>query len=390
MQHICSRVNPVGYGTLYAMSHRYDIGFLGGGQLARMSIQAAQRAGLRCLSLDSGADTPAAQIAPSLVGELNDVEKIAEVLRRCDRVTLENEFIRAEHIREACRLAHVDEAIIIPGIDSLYTIQDKLRQRTALIEAGVPSPKAVELTGDGEAAIEQIGFPMVLKVRFGGYDGKGTRYAKTYGDLIALKPIWSSGEWLAEQFVPFTRELAVIVYVDERGAGCFPTMETIQTDHVCDLVFPSGVDASEVAIAAIRAINGRGLYGVELFELHDGGFQINEIAPRPHNTGHYTLDWGGVSQFEQHIRLVMNWNTVLPEGRPTCMANILGRVPTGYYAGAIGAALDVPGVFFHWYGKTSVKPGRKMGHLNAVGEHCVERAVQAREQFFRAWTIPVT
>jgi len=371
------------------MSHRFDIGFLGGGQLARMSIQAAQRAGLRCLSLDAGGDTPASQIAPSLIGELTDIEKIAEVLRRCDRVTLENEFIRAEHIRAACELAKVSESKIVPGIDSLYTIQDKLRQRKALIQAGVPSPLAVPLTGDGEEAIEKIGFPMVLKVRFGGYDGKGTRYAKTYEDLLNLKPIWQSGDWLAEQFVPFTRELAVMVFIDEQGAGCFPTMETIQTDHVCDLVFPSGVDASDVAIAAIRAIHGHGLYGVEMFELPDGSFQINEIAPRPHNTGHYTLDWGGVSQFEQHVRLVMGWEVAKPEGKPACMANILGRVPSGYHVSAIQAALEIPGVYFHWYGKTAVKAGRKMGHLNAVGDDCVKNAVQARDRFFHAWTTPI-
>lgn len=341
--------------------------------------------GLRCLSLDPGDDTPASQIAANIRGELHDSDKIAEVLRRCDRVTLENEFILSDHIDEAFEIAQVDESILTPGCRSLHLIQDKLRQRQALARHGVPTPKAVELEGEGEAAVEQIGFPMVLKARFGGYDGKGTRYAKTYEDLIKLRPLWAEGGWLSEQFVPFVRELAVMVYLGPQGAGCFPAMETIQTDHVCDLVFPSGVDASEIALAAVEAVEGNGLYGVELFELPDGSFEVNEIAPRPHNTGHYTLDWGGVSQFEQHVRLVMGWPVSTPTGIDTCMANLLGHQPSGYHVDAIGAALAEPGVHFHWYGKAVAKPGRKMGHLNAVGPDCRARAVKARERFYEAW-----
>lgn len=373
-------------GTLLCVNQPYDIGFLGGGQLARMSIQAAQRMGLKCFSLDHSSGTPASQIAASFVGGLNDPEKIAEVLRKCRRVTLENEFILADHIEEACEIAKVPESVIVPSIRSLDTIQDKLRQRNALIEAGVPSPLAVALDDDPTEAIEKIGFPMMIKIRFGGYDGKGARVARTYEDLERLRPLWQGGDWLAEQFVPFRRELAVMVFFGTQGAGCFPTMETVQVDHVCDLVFPSNTDASEVALAAVEAVGGIGLYGVELFELEDGSFQVNEIAPRPHNTGHYTLDWGGVSQFEQHIRLVMNWPLVEPKGNDVCMANLLGKVPSGNHVDAIASALDVPNTYFHWYGKSDAKPGRKMGHINAVGSGCVSRAVNAREQFYAAWT----
>lgn len=367
------------------MTHRFDIGFLGGGQLARMSIQAAQRMGLRCLSLDPGVETPASQVAASISGALNDPGKIAEILRRCDRVTLENEFILADAIEDACEIANVPSSNLIPSIDSLDTIQDKLRQRRALLKAGVPSPNAVALIGDGSEAVEAIGFPMMLKVRFGGYDGKGTRIARTFGDLDRLRYLWQSGEWLAEQFVPFRRELAVMVYSSETETGCFPTMETVQQDHVCDLVYPAGVDASKIAVAAVEAVGGRGLYGVELFELEDGSMQVNELAPRPHNTGHYTLDWGGVSQFEQHVRLVMGWPTVEPKGRESCMANLLGLPKSGNHVSAIAAALRVADVHFHWYGKAESRPGRKMGHINAVGTDSVERALNARRAFYERW-----
>ncbi len=371
------------------VSQRFDIGFLGGGQLARMSIQAAQRMGLKCLSLDPDPTAPASQIAQSVTGKLSDVERIAEVFAKCDRVTLDNEFILADKIVSACEIANVDPGHLCPTLTSLRTIQDKLLQRQALQHAGVPSPPAFSLESDVSSVMETLGFPMVLKVRFGGYDGKGTRIARNAEELEALRPEWESGGWLAEKFVPFTRELAVMVYLSDHGTGCFPTMETVQVDQVCDLVYPSGTDASAVALAAIEAVDGAGLYGVELFELPDGSIQVNEIAPRPHNTGHYTLDWGGPSQFEQHVRLVMGWPVHSPFGQETCMANLLGRVPSGRHADAIPAALAEPGLFFHWYGKVEAKPGRKMGHINAVGNDCVNRAIRAREAFFNTWSAPI-
>ena len=360
---------------------RFDIGFLGGGQLARMSIQAAQRMGLTCISLDPGANTPASQVAASIVGDLHDSDRIAELANQSDRVTLENEFIPADAIRRA----GFDLAKLIPGVECLATIQDKLHQRQAYERAGVPSPKAVPLESI-EVAEREIGFPMVIKARFGGYDGKGTRYAESASQLSAMSSLWSDGGWLAEKLVPFKRELATMVFVNARNRGCFPTMETIQSNHVCDLVFPSGVDAGDVAIAAVEAVGGQGLFGVELFELETGEFLINEIAPRPHNTGHYTLDWGGVSQFEQHVRLVMGYPLGSPQGMGTCMANLMGQPDARDFRDGIAMAMSDPGVHLHWYGKAESRPGRKMGHLNvAGGENIVERAKLARQRFYDGW-----
>ncbi|MCW5941455.1 MAG: ATP-grasp domain-containing protein [Fimbriimonadaceae bacterium] len=360
-----------------------DLGFLGGGQLARMSIMAAQRMGFTCLSLDPTPNSPAAQVAEGVVGALADPLAIAEVFRRCDRVTLENEFIPGSAIREAILRAGADESRLMPGVACLETIQDKLRQREAYARSGVPSPHALALR-DADQALDRIGLPMVLKARFGGYDGKGTRTVRTREELAALQGEWGEGGWLAETFVPFRRELAVMVFRSPLRTGAFSTMETVQTDHVCDLVFPAGVDASAVAIAAAEAVGGFGLFGVELFEAQDGSFLVNEIAPRPHNTGHYSLDGGGVSQFEQHVRLAMGLPLAEPTGRPVCMANLLGRAGAGDFRHGLAAALTVPGVHLHWYGKEN-RAGRKMGHLNAVGEGCVERAVEARHRFYKAW-----
>lgn len=358
---------------------RYDIGFLGGGQLARMSIQAAQRMGLRCLSLDPGDDTPASQIADAIVGRLDDPSKTAEILDRCDRVTLENEFIPAISIRKALRLSGREEDALIPGVETLATIQDKLSQRSALANGKVPSPHAVPIDG----GLPDLPFPMVLKARFGGYDGKGTRYARNEEEFESHRPLWEQGGWMAEEYVPFRRELAVMVALSDTESAVFPTMETVQTDHVCDLVYPCDADGSEVALAAVRAVGGRGLFGVELFECENGEILVNEIAPRPHNTGHYTLDWGATSQFEQHIRLTMGLPLGDIDGRPVCMANLLGVEGPFVLREAIERACQDPGVHVHWYGKVEMRQGRKMGHLNVSGgEALVERAVAARNRFF--------
>jgi 5-(carboxyamino)imidazole ribonucleotide synthase len=386
------------------VAYTFDIGILGGGQLARMSIQAAQRMGVRCLSLDPGEETPASQIAPAIRAPLGDVEALKQMFMNCYRVTLENEFVPARAVRQAMEEVGREPEALIPGLECLETVQDKLLQREAYAKAGAPSPKAVAIEDDGATAVAKIGFPMMLKKRFGGYDGKGTRIARNPDDFEDLRGLWSNGGWLAEEFVEFKREVAVMVMrwieppydplapfdkeTEFHGmVGCFPTVETVQKDHVCDLVFPAGVDASEVAIRAVLALDGFGLFGVELFEKADGSFVVNETAPRPHNSGHYTLDWGGPSQFDQHVRITLG----LPPApfqfaAPTCMANLFGRAGAGDFRRGIAAVLaGDPGIRFHWYGKSDTRPGRKLGHLNAVGEDAVERAVKARERFYSAW-----
>lgn len=363
------------------MNFRYDIGFLGGGQLARMSAQAAQRMGLTVVALDPDPNCCFTGVGPTFVGALDDVDRLKELCDSARYVTLENEFVPAETLAEAMR--GTDSARLTPGIETLATIQDKLLQRQALARAGVPSPHAVAISGDGNAAIAEIGFPMMLKARKGGYDGKGAAAAHNRDDFLALKPRWERGDWLAERFVPFRQELAVMVYVCPSGIGAFPTMVTVQEDHVCDLVFPARVDATSIAVSAVEAVGGNGLFGVELFELENGELMVNEIAPRPHNSGHYTLDWGGVSQFEQHVRLTCGMQPALPSGQAVCMANLLGQGDSDDFRRATTAVFETcPDAHVHWYGKASSRKGRKMGHLNAIGEDAVATAIRARTIFY--------
>jgi 5-(carboxyamino)imidazole ribonucleotide synthase len=318
---------------------------------------------------------------------LDDPAALADLLSTCDRVTLENEFVPAAALREALARAGRGPDAILPGIETLATIQDKLEQRRAYARSGVPSPVAVALDS-AERVAREIGFPMVLKARFGGYDGKGTRFARTPLELDAHRALWSGGGWLAEAYVPFVRELAVMVYRGPRGTGTFGTVETIQTNHVCDLVFPCDTDASAVAIRAVEAVGGQGLFGVELFELENGEAWVNEIAPRPHNSGHYSLDGWSLSQFQAHVMLCLGLDVPAPrELAPVVMANLLGQSgPVNVRTGlaALGSESRL-----HWYGKLESRPGRKMGHLNVLGEGSftpglVALARAERERFFRS------
>lgn len=371
----------------------FDLGMLGGGQLGRMSILAAHRLGIRCVSLDPDPDSPAAQVGPSLAGKLSDPEAIENLVRTCARITFENEFVPVAAVTAAFKEVGRDpDGVLVPGLACLGTVQDKLLQRQALAKAGVPCPKAVAIDDDGTSAVAQIGFPMVLKARFGGYDGRGTRYAKTQQDLEDHRSVWQDGGWLAEQHVDFVREVAVMVCRPLAGPPfCFPTMETVQVDHQCDLVYPCDADGAEVSLAAVEAVGGAGLFGVELFEKADGSLVVNEIAPRPHNSGHYTLDWGGLSQFDAHVRLALGIPVAPDDGAPACMANLIGQEGAGEWRrGLIAALVTDPSLGVHWYGKRQARPKRKMGHINAVGGDAVGRAKKGREAFYAAWTLDAT
>ncbi len=371
------------------MTRTYDLGILGGGQLARMTALAARAAGISTIVLDPDPECPASFVAAVEIGALDDADAIRRIAQRCapDGLTLENEFVPAEAIRRA-------GAHIVPGIETLATVQDKLLQRRALEAAGVPGPRAVEAKD-----APSLGFPLVLKTRFGGYDGRGTRYATTEAEYEELRPTWEPGGWLAEEFVLFKRELAVMAFVGHDGAGgAFPAAVTEQKNSVCDIVYPLAgspsieAEAKRVARAAVAAVGGQGLFGVEMFEMEDGRVLVNEIAPRPHNSGHYTQDWGGISQFEAHWRLVLG--AALPEspkGRPTAMANLLGIEGTGDYRSAILTTLDegYRGSHFHWYDKRESRPGRKMGHVNASGldaNQARKRVTAAQKAFLRNWS----
>ena len=345
-----------------------DLGILGSGPMARYVALAASELGL------SVRQAPARGLADAL-----------DLVSACGRVVLTDK-LPASTLRQACEAAGVPPSRILPHPECLEVVEDKLLQKAVFLRDGVPTVRAVPLEGDGQRAVEEIGFPMAVKARLGSMGGaKTVRFARNPSELQALRPLWHGGGWMAEPFVPYMRELATVVYVSPEGAGCFPTMETFQTQHVCDLVFPGRANAAPVALQAVRAVGGEGLFAVTLFEKDGGELLVDKIVPRPHGSGLHTLDWGGVSQFEQLVRMAAGLTPALPDGLPVCTASLYRREDPGDLRRALRAALHDPTVRVHWYGNDA--PGGRVGHISTSGgPDLIDRAVSARERFNRGWS----
>jgi 5-(carboxyamino)imidazole ribonucleotide synthase len=365
------------------------LGILGGGQLAQMLTQAAISLGIETAIFERTPDSPAARLtAHQIVGQWDDESVLSAFATLCDSVTLENEFVDASILRklEAMGLP------VYPTSQTLALVQDKLIQKQTMGAAGLPMPpfRAVDSLDDLLAVVGEWGYPLVLKARRDGYDGYGNATLRSADDI---NPAWEKlskgGRALyLEGFVPFVRELAVMVVRGQDGEiRAYPAVETIQENHICHVVRAPAPIASNVADSAVKiarqaveAINGVGIFGVELFLLEDGQILYNEIAPRPHNSGHYTIEGCITSQFENHIRAVLGWplgdtNLVTPAA---VMVNILGRRNGVTRPHGIKPALAVPGAHLHLYGKREVRTGRKMGHVTLLGDTVEECEVLGR------------
>ncbi|MFN8110735.1 MAG: 5-(carboxyamino)imidazole ribonucleotide synthase [Thermoleophilia bacterium] len=355
---------------------RFDVGIVGAGQLARMTCLAAWPLGLRVAVLGTP-DEPAAGVAAGLVeGSWQDAEAVARLGAVCDVVTLENEFV------DAAALAAVEAAgtPVRPGAAALATVQDKALQKAMLQEAGLPVPqwRVLERPADIGILGRELGWPMVVKARTLGYDGYGNATCRTPEDVAEAMTRLDRGTGvLAERWVPFRWELAVMVARTTTGTTLpYPVVQTVQRDHVChEVVAPAAVTdavaerAREVALRAAEAADALGVMGVELFLMEDGSVLVNELAPRPHNSGHYTIEACETSQFENHLRGVLG----LPLG-PTrlrmpaaAMVNILGA-SDGPSRPDLAATAAVEGAHLHLYDKLQVRVRRKMGHVTALGD----------------------
>jgi phosphoribosylaminoimidazole carboxylase PurK protein len=369
---------------------KYDLGYLGGGQLARMGALAAHAMGLRTCVLDPDPKCCAGQVTDAIVGALDDPTAIAKLLQACEYVTLENEFIPHAAVRKALNTATIPAQQLVPGPDTLQIVQDKWLQRSRYQVEGLPGPLSWLVHRP-----EDIRVPCVLKSRFGGYDGKGVRLIRSESDALTVPSEIFSGTWYAEEFVPFHQEVAVMVIATRGGAmSAYPPVVTHQPNSVCEFTWsyesPYAAEAIETALRAVRALGGAGLFGVELFEVESGcesRFQINEVAPRPHNTGHYTMDSDVLSQFEAQIRLTLGMS--LPEVRaaqPWSMVNLLGPSDrTGDLQSATQSLFSIaPAARLHWYGK-SMRAGRKVGHINIPATNDLVFLGQVRDAFWEGF-----
>lgn len=350
------------------------VGVIGGGQLARMLAPAAEALGVRFSVLAETADAPATQVINEVsVGDYTDFATLKAFAETVDVVTFDHEHVPPEHLQALADAGHA----IRPGPQALIFAQDKILMRRKMDELGLPNPAWAEITSraDVEAFAQRVGFPFILKTPRGGYDGKGVRVIDTLEQ--ALTWLDEVGQLLAEEKVDFTRELAVMVGRSPMGqTAVWPVVETWQQNGVCkEAIAPApglAADKSREITEAILKVAGgldvTGVMAMELFETADG-FLINEFAMRPHNTGHWTQDGAVTSQFEQHLRAVLD----LPLGSPAAredisvMVNILGADHEDLYHPYLHVMAHDPAVKVHLYGK-GVRPGRKVGHVNAYGQ----------------------
>jgi 5-(carboxyamino)imidazole ribonucleotide synthase len=350
------------------------LGVVGGGQLGRMLAEAAAPLGIETVVSDPTPDPPAAPVASSVVeGGFGDPETIRAVAERADYLTFEIELVDPDALEAVREETGVP---VHPDPETLRTIQDKLVQKRRLEDAGIPVPpfRAVDDRSDLAAAIDDFGYPVMLKARTGGYDGRGNFPIRGPDDVEAALDA-APGAMLVEQMVSFDRELSVIAVQGDGERATFPAGENVHEPEILRrTIVPARTTdavrerAQAVARDVLEEMQGRGAYGIELFEV-EGEILVNEIAPRVHNSGHYTIEGAVTSQFAQHVRAVVEYPLGSTELRdPVVMANVLGDVDSPRPANLLNAdaILETPGATLHWYGKREARPLRKMGHVTVV------------------------
>lgn len=363
------------------------IGVIGGGQLARMMIAPAVELGLdiRVLAESEGMS---AQLAATAVGDYRDLETVRAFAKDVDVITFDHEHVPQEVLRALV----ADGVAVHPGPDALQFAQDKLDMRARLTELGVPQPDwarvddAVAL----QAFLDDHGGSAVVKTPRGGYDGKGVRVVRAAGDADDWFAQLAEGDaLLVEELVSFRRELAQ--QIARRPSGqmvAYPVVETVQRDGVCAEVLapaPAAGDrlvqvAEEIGRQIADGLGVTGMLAVELFETDDDRILVNELAMRPHNSGHWSQDGAVTGQFEQHLRAVADLplGDASPRAQWAAMVNILGGPAEGSFEDRFDAAMaEHPGAKIHTYGKAA-RPGRKVGHVNTAGSDLDDVVYTAR------------
>ena len=359
------------------------VGLLGGGQLGRMLAEEANHLDIPIQILDAP-NAPAKQVharSKHVIGSFADAEAVRQLADECDLLTVEIEHVDTEILEE---LSHGDLEIE-PSWKTIRIIQDKFEQKQHLKRNGIKTADAlvVNKIDDLEYAGSELGYPFMLKARRQAYDGRGNRVVRSEQDLRDAMADLDTGGLYAESWVNFKKELAVMVVKTRNDILAYPTVETVQEDSICKLVYApargiskeNALSAQHLAKRAVQAFSGRGVFGVEMFLLPDDTVQVLEIAPRVHNSGHYTIEACGISQFAAHLRAILD--LPIPEEslklrQPAVMLNILGGAAPQSHQKLVARSLEVPNARCHLYGKGEGRPGRKMGHITVVGSSMYE------------------
>jgi 5-(carboxyamino)imidazole ribonucleotide synthase len=359
------------------------VGMVGGGQLARMTSQAATGLGVgfRVLA-DDALDSAAQVVAGARLGDYRSLADLSAFAAGCDVLTFDHEHVPAPHLQAL----EQDGIQVRPGAAALRFTQDKLAMRERLTRLGVACPRFAPVRTVAEAvAFADEQWPLVLKAVSGGYDGKGVWVCESAAEVAEV--LAHGLDLIAEEYVAFDRELAVLAARSPHRQGAvYPVVQTIQRDGICrEVIAPAPgltpgrqAQAAELALRIADKLGVVGLLAVEMFET-PAGLMVNELAMRPHNTGHWTIEGARTSQFEQHLRAVLD----LPLGSPrlaapaAVMANVLGGDDEDVYDRYIHVMAADPAVKVHMYGK-QVRPGRKIGHVTVLGEDVADLADRAR------------
>ncbi len=358
------------------------VGVIGGGQLAWMMADAAAKLGVELVVQTPSCDDPAVSIAAGVVlGAIDDATATAQLAAQCDVITFENEFVNLEALAQLA----TQGVCFRPGLEALKPLLDKYHQRCYLQKLGLPTPQFAAWDNTWQQALEEgdrnipVSFPFVLKTRRHGYDGQGTFIVKDAQALNGALEQLGDSQLLVETFVPFERELAAIAARSTTGEiVVYPIVETQQEQQVCQRVFAPAKLSAAIAVeveAIVQSLLDRlqvvGVFGIEFFLTADGKVLVNEIAPRTHNSGHFTLDACETSQFEQQLRSVCG----LPLGSPAMrspgavMVNLLGYEQSqSDYQAKLQQLAAIPQSHLHWYGKKESRPGRKLGHITVLLE----------------------
>ena len=373
------------------MSQTDTVGIVGGGQLGRMLTEAAHKLSFQVTVVDPGENSPAAQVgATQIVGALNDKQSLEALAKVSDVITIEIEHVDSDILQSISQ----EGKAIHPSPKTIKMIQDKFLQKTFLSDAGLPVAKftIIDDAHTAEQALESFGGKMILKTRFGAYDGRGNAVITCPSELESAIEMFKDQQLYAEELLAFDKELAVMIARSYDGAiALFPVVETIQERNICtEVIAPAQIDneirekAKSVAQSVAEHLEGASAFGIELFLTKSGDILINEIAPRVHNSGHYTIEACKTSQFDQHIRAITGMDLgsselIVPAA---VMINILGERNGETTITGLVEAEKIPGTTIHLYGKSPTKIDRKMGHITSVAntiEEARDNALKARK-----------
>ena len=364
------------YDDKFSVNKPIKLGIIGGGQLGKMLAMEAKRMSMKVVILDPTLKCPASSIADKVIeGSFSDEQKIYELAKEVDLITYEIELANATALDNLERSG----IRVHPSPRTLSIIQNKYRQKKFLRENNINVPDFEQVLDEDQVnkVCSEFGYPVLLKACENSYDGRGNYLIRSSNEIKTALEYFSGRECMLEKFVNFKKEISIMIARNTSGCiSYFPVVENIHEEHILKTtIAPARISgdverkAIDLAVRTMESIKGSGIFGIEMFVGEDNEVLINEIAPRPHNSGHYTIEACSISQFEQHIRAILDYPMPQPSlESEAIMINILG--PAGltgpYVLSGIRETLALPGARIHLYGKEDTKPKRKLGHVTIL------------------------